>query len=71
MAACLAALGCQDLALRGEPEMMRHLLAELCTLSVRMLFVDNLEHLINRENRRIRVACLDVLEDLVMQALEQ
>lgn len=68
MATCLTVLGCQDLALRGEPEMMRRLLAELHTLSVRMLFVDNLEHLINRENRRVRFACLEVLEDLVMQA---
>lgn len=68
MVACFAALGCQDPALRGETEMMRRLLAELRTLSVRMLFIDNLEHLINRENRRIRFACLDCLEDLVTQA---
>ena len=68
MAACLAALGCQDLPLRGELKIMGRLLAELRTLSVHMLCIDNLEHLVNRENRRVRFASLDVLEDLIMQA---
>lgn len=68
VAGCLAALGCQDLSLRGELKMMGRLLAELRTLSVRMLCIDNLEHLINRENRRVRFASLDVLEDIIMQA---
>lgn len=68
MAACLDALGCQDYTLHSELVMMRRLLAELRTLSVRMLCIDNLEHLINRENRRIRFASLDVLEDLILQA---
>jgi len=66
MAACLDALGCQHFTLRSELVMMRHLLAELRTLSVRMLCFDNLEHLINRENRRIRFASLEVLEDLIL-----
>lgn len=66
MAACLDALGCQEFSLRGELEMMRRLLAELRTVSVRILCIDNLEHLINRENRHIRCASLEVLEDLVL-----
>ncbi len=66
MAACLDALGCQHFTLRSELEMMRRLLAELRTLSVRILCIDNLEHLINRENRRMRFASLEVLEDLIL-----
>lgn len=71
MASCFTSLGSRDFPLRGELEMMKRLLSELRRLAVRMLILDNLEHLINRDNNRVRVACLEVLEDLVMQAGSQ
>ena len=67
LASCLSALGDPDPARGGEWVMMERLVKACCASSVRLLFIDELQRLLNRETGRVRLACVELLVHLVKQ----
>lgn len=65
LAACLSVLGDPHPDRGSERTMMERLQKLMRASSVRMLFVDKLQHLINRERQQIRYTCIELLEHLV------
>ena len=67
LASCLSALGDPAPARGGEWMMMERLVKACRVSSVRLLFVDELQHLLNRETGRVRLACVELLVQIVKQ----
>src|SRR5260221_5793813 len=67
LAACLSTLGDPRAIQGSEWTMMSRLQRLVLASSTRMLFIDEFQHLINPETRRIRLACIEILEQLITQ----
>ncbi len=67
LASLLVELG-DTVPLRGaEWAMMERLQRALRTSPVRMLFIDDMQHLLNRDTQRIRYSCVEMLEHIIAQ----
>ena len=68
LASFLLELEGTPVSLRGtEWNMMERLQRAIRTTSVRLLFIDDMQHLLNRETQRIRYACVEILEHIIKQ----
>src|SRR5260370_9272523 len=67
LAACLAKLEDAAPPRGAEWAMMQRLQHMMRASSVRVLFIDELQHLVNRDTQRVRYACIEMLEHLIVQ----
>ena len=67
LASCLSALGDPHPAQGEEWVMMERLVRASRASSVRLLIVDEFQHLLNRETQRVRHACVELLEHIIKQ----
>lgn len=67
LATCLAKLEDAAPARGAEWAMMQRLQNLIQASSVRVLFLDELQHLVNRETQRVRYACIEMLEHIIVQ----
>lgn len=67
LASCLSALDDPHPAQGGEWTMMERLVKAFRASSVRLLIVDELQHLLNQDTGRVRHACVELLEHIIKQ----